>query len=67
MLSAVSPKKMPMILQNIKRVLKPNGYVLFRDYANGDFAQVKLQDKNRMISEDFYVRGDGTALDTSYI
>ncbi|KAH7547137.1 hypothetical protein FEM48_Zijuj01G0277500 [Ziziphus jujuba var. spinosa] len=60
MLSAVSPNKMPLILQNIKSVIKPNGYVLFRDYAVGDFAQVKLQNKDQMISEDFYVRGDGT-------
>ncbi|XP_058105971.1 tRNA N(3)-methylcytidine methyltransferase trm141-like [Magnolia sinica] len=59
-LSAVSPKKMPFILQNIRKVLKPNGYVLLRDYANGDFAQEKLTGKDRLISENFYVRGDGT-------
>ncbi|OVA08402.1 Methyltransferase type 12 [Macleaya cordata] len=59
-LSAVSPKKMPLILQNIKKVLKPNGYVLLRDYATGDFAQEKLMQRNQMISENFYVRGDGT-------
>ncbi|OMO70681.1 Methyltransferase type 12 [Corchorus capsularis] len=56
-LSAVSPYKMPLILQNIKR---PGGHVLLRDYAVGDFAQVKLNNKNQMISEGFYVRGDGT-------
>ncbi|XP_021294172.1 uncharacterized methyltransferase C3H7.11-like [Herrania umbratica] len=60
MLSAVSPYQMPLILQNIRRVLKPDGYVLLRDYAVGDFAQVKLKNKNQMISEGFYVRGDGT-------
>ncbi|EXB29693.1 hypothetical protein L484_013467 [Morus notabilis] len=60
MLSAVSPRKMPLILQNFKKVIKPNGYVLLRDYAVGDFAQVKLQNKDQMIGEDFYVRGDGT-------
>ncbi|KAL5579432.1 hypothetical protein UlMin_011874 [Ulmus minor] len=60
MLSAVSPSKMPLILHNIKTIIKPHGFVLFRDYAAGDFAQVKLQKKDRMIGEDFYVRGDGT-------
>ncbi|KAI3839074.1 hypothetical protein MKW92_041712, partial [Papaver armeniacum] len=59
-LSAVSPDKMPFVLQNIKKVLKPNGYVLLRDYATGDFAQEQLTLRNQMISESFYVRGDGT-------
>ncbi|XP_072969081.1 tRNA N(3)-methylcytidine methyltransferase trm141-like isoform X3 [Typha angustifolia] len=60
MLSAVPPVKMPLVLQNIKKVLKPNGYLLFRDYAMGDFAQEKLAEKNQIISENFYARGDGT-------
>ncbi|XP_031105766.1 tRNA N(3)-methylcytidine methyltransferase METTL2-like isoform X2 [Ipomoea triloba] len=60
MLSAVSPNKMPSILQNCKKVLKPNGHILFRDYALGDSAQVKLHERNQMISQNFYFRGDGT-------
>ncbi|KAL2243217.1 uncharacterized methyltransferase C3H7.11-like isoform X2 [Sesamum indicum] len=60
MLSAVSPKKMPFVLQNLKKVLKPNGHILVRDYAVGDSAQVKLENKNQMISNNFYFRGDGT-------
>ncbi|XP_044487776.1 uncharacterized protein LOC123212703 isoform X3 [Mangifera indica] len=59
-LSAVSPEKMPSVLQNIRKVLKPSGYVLFRDYAVGDLAQERLTDKDQKISENFYVRGDGT-------
>ncbi|KAK3023178.1 hypothetical protein RJ639_044165 [Escallonia herrerae] len=59
-LSAVSPEKMPLVLQNIRKVLKPNGYVLFRDYATGDLAQKRLGGKDQKISENFYVRGDGT-------
>ncbi|OAY85417.1 Methyltransferase-like protein 6, partial [Ananas comosus] len=42
MLSAVPPVKMPLVLQNIINVLKPGGFLLFRDYAMGDFAQVDL-------------------------
>ncbi|KAF6152316.1 hypothetical protein GIB67_005970 [Kingdonia uniflora] len=41
-------------------VTLPNGHVLLRDYATGDFAQEKLNDRKQMISENFYVRGDGT-------
>ncbi|KAI3418311.1 uncharacterized protein J3R85_013784 [Psidium guajava] len=59
-LSAVSPEKMRLVLQNIRRVLKPKGHVLFRDYATGDLAQERLTCKDQMISENFYVRGDGT-------
>ncbi|XP_060205925.1 tRNA N(3)-methylcytidine methyltransferase trm141-like isoform X2 [Lycium barbarum] len=59
-LSAVSPSKMASVLENCKQVLKPNGHILLRDYAVGDSAQVKLHDRNQMISENFYFRGDGT-------
>lgn len=51
---------MHLVLQNIRRVLKPKGHVLFRDYATGDLAQERLTCKDQMISENFYVRGDGT-------
>ncbi|KAL8522253.1 hypothetical protein ACS0TY_012405 [Phlomoides rotata] len=59
-LSAVSPGKMPTVVQNIRKVLKPNGRVLFRDYATGDLAQERFTGKDQKISENFYVRGDGT-------
>ncbi|CAM8970520.1 unnamed protein product [Rhodiola kirilowii] len=59
-LSAVSPEKMSLVLQNIRKVLKPNGLVLFRDYALGDLAQERFSCKDQRISENFYVRGDGT-------
>ncbi|KAL9274117.1 tRNA N(3)-methylcytidine methyltransferase METTL6-like protein [Drosera capensis] len=59
-LSAVSPDKMTLVLQNIRHVLKPNGRVLLRDYATGDLAQERFTCKDQMISENFYVRGDGT-------
>ncbi|KAI3737720.1 hypothetical protein L2E82_27732 [Cichorium intybus] len=60
-LSAVCPEKMPTVIQNLKRVLKPNGVVLLRDYAIGDYAQEMLMSKNKVISENFYFRGDGTS------
>ncbi|XP_078427730.1 S-adenosyl-L-methionine-dependent methyltransferases superfamily protein [Wolffia australiana] len=60
MLSSVSPEKMPLVVQNIRKVLRPNGRVLLRDYAAGDLAQERLTSKEQQISENFYVRGDGT-------
>ncbi|KAL8171120.1 hypothetical protein V2J09_022924 [Rumex salicifolius] len=51
---------MPIVMQNLQKVLKPNGCVLFRDYATGDLAQERLTSKDQKISENFYVRGDGT-------
>ncbi|KAL6216816.1 hypothetical protein ACLB2K_010034 [Fragaria x ananassa] len=59
-LSAVSPEKMSLVVQNIKKILKPSGRVLFRDYATGDLAQERLNCKDQKISENFYARGDGT-------
>lgn len=51
---------MPLAIQNIRKVLKPNGRILFRDYATGDLAQERFTGKEQKISENFYVRGDGT-------
>ncbi|KAK9131239.1 hypothetical protein Sjap_011726 [Stephania japonica] len=59
-LSAVAPEKMALVLQNIRKILKPNGLVLLRDYATGDLAQERLTCKDQKICENFYVRGDGT-------
>eukprot|EP00882_Tetradesmus_deserticola_P023439 GHRQ01025505.1.p1 GENE.GHRQ01025505.1~~GHRQ01025505.1.p1 ORF type:complete len:293 (+),score=136.66 GHRQ01025505.1:102-980(+) len=63
-LSAVAPEKMPQALQNIASVLKPGtGRVLFRDYAEGDLAQTRLEGSSngvKFIRKNFYVRGDGT-------
>jgi len=64
-LSAISPKKMPIALHNLFQCLKPNGRVLFRDYAVNDMAQMRFEknktDKEaKKLEENFYVRGDGT-------
>ncbi|KAK9101383.1 hypothetical protein Scep_024813 [Stephania cephalantha] len=55
-LSAVAPEKMPLVLQNIRKILKPNGLVLLRDYATGDLAQERLSCKDQKICENFYAR-----------
>ncbi|KAK5045290.1 hypothetical protein LTR84_009396 [Exophiala bonariae] len=57
--SALNPKQWEQAVCNIHRVLKPGGQVLFRDYGRGDLAQVRFKAK-RWMSENFYVRGDGT-------
>ncbi|KAM2093831.1 hypothetical protein COP2_016951 [Malus domestica] len=53
------------VMKNNRKVLKPNGCVLFRDSATGDLAQERLNCKDQKISEIFYVRGDGTENDTN--
>ncbi|KAL7268039.1 hypothetical protein RUND412_009354 [Rhizina undulata] len=57
--SALAPTQWPDALRNIKRMLKPGGKVLFRDYGRGDLAQVRFK-AGRYLEENFYVRGDGT-------
>lgn len=57
--SALNPAQWQQTLKNIRRLLKPGGFVLFRDYGRGDLAQVRFK-AGRWMEENFYVRGDGT-------
>jgi tRNAThr (cytosine32-N3)-methyltransferase len=57
--SALNPTQWAQAVTNVTRLLKPGGYVLFRDYGRGDLAQVRFK-SGRWMGENFYVRGDGT-------
>lgn len=61
-LSALNPDMMQSAVNNLASLLKSNGMILFRDYAQYDLTQLRFKGKS-YLKDNYYVRSDGT---TSY-
>lgn len=58
-LSAIHPDKFLQAMCSVAGVLKPGGFLVFRDYGLYDMAQLRFGRGNKL-AENFYVRQDGT-------
>lgn len=58
-LSAIHPDRFMDVVQNLWKLLKPGGLLLFRDYGLYDMAQLRFKPGHK-IAENHYMRQDGT-------
>ncbi|XP_066202696.1 tRNA N(3)-methylcytidine methyltransferase METTL8, mitochondrial [Saccopteryx leptura] len=58
-LSSVHPDRMQAVVNRLSELLKPGGVLLFRDYGRYDKTQLRFK-RGHCLSDNFYVRGDGT-------
>lgn len=58
-LSAIPPESLLTVVQNVLKVLRPDGLWIIRDYAVGDAAAGRFS-RERKLGENLFVRQDGT-------
>ncbi|KAL3123796.1 hypothetical protein niasHT_010009 [Heterodera trifolii] len=58
-LSSISLEHHSKVVQNLRKLLKPSGSVIFRDYGDSDHAMHRFNTKSK-IADRFFARQDGT-------